>query len=81
MQEVVIDVVSDDAIELVIPSRHKRPLRGAVACLCCERANQPMDEDGCGICDRCLGLPVPASHAPDELETAPSLPSIAYHPY
>ena len=37
-------------------------------CLCCERADQPMDDDGCGICVACLGLPVSTGRAPDTLE-------------
>lgn len=68
MKEVVIDALSDDAVEIIVETRRKSPLRCAVVCLCCERADQPMDDDGCGICDVCLGLPVSTGRAPDTLE-------------
>ncbi|UDF29035.1 UNVERIFIED_ORG: hypothetical protein LHK14_16165 [Roseateles sp. XES5] len=58
MKESVINVVSDDAVEIIAPGRRKDRLPCPVICLCCERADQPMDDDGCGICDVCLGLPV-----------------------
>ena len=53
----VVGVVSDDAVEISVPAGSERR-RYSAACLCCRRADQPMDDDGCGICDTCLGLPV-----------------------
>ena len=58
MKEFIINVVSDDAMEILVPDRRKDRPPCPVICLCCERADQPMDDDGCGICDACLGLPV-----------------------
>jgi hypothetical protein len=68
MKEVVIDVVPDDAIEIMMPTGHERRLRCSVVCLCCQRSDQPMDDDGCGICDACLGLPLRATDDRDGLE-------------
>ena len=61
MKNVVINIASDDAVEILAPTRSPSRSRCAVVCLCCERAGQPMDDDGCGICDACLGLPVGAT--------------------
>ena len=68
MKEFVIDLVSDDTVEISVPDRRKRGFSGAAVCVCCQRADQPMDDDGCGICDVCLGLPVRATDGPDGLE-------------
>lgn len=73
MKDVVIHVVSDDAIEIMMPAGREGRSRCSVVCLCCQRADQPMDDDGCGICDACLGLPVRATDDPNGLEfPAPS---------
>lgn len=56
MKEIVNNVVSDAAIEIILPPRAKSRVRCLAVCLCCEQADQPMDDDGCGICDACLGL-------------------------
>ncbi|MCO5138061.1 MULTISPECIES: hypothetical protein [unclassified Shinella] len=73
MKEFVTNAASDDAMEIMVPARSKGRLRCAAVCLCCERADQPMDDDGCGICDVCLGLPVRTMDDPDGLEIpAPS---------
>jgi len=74
MKEFVIDLVSDDTVEISVPHRRKRDFSGAAVCVCCQRADQPMDDDGCGICDACLGLPVRATDGPDGLEF-PDAPS------
>lgn len=68
MKEVVTNIVSDDKIEIMMPRRSKNRLRCSVVCLCCKRADQPMDDDGCGICDTCLGLPVRTTDDRDGLE-------------
>jgi hypothetical protein len=46
---------SSPKIEILAPP-HMRP-QETVVCLCCQRywPMQLMDEDGCGICDECLG--------------------------
>lgn len=61
MKNVVINIASDDAVEILAPTRTPSHRRCSVVCLCCERVDQPMDDDGCGICDACLGLPVGAT--------------------
>ena len=63
-----VNLVSDDAVEIVMPPRNASHVRCAVVCLCCERAGMPMDDDGCGICDACLGLPLPTVDDRDGLE-------------
>lgn len=68
MKEVVIEALSDDAMEIMMESGRRSPLRCMAVCLCCDRADQPMDDDGCGICDVCLGSPVSAGRAPNGLE-------------
>ncbi|WP_200943787.1 MULTISPECIES: hypothetical protein [unclassified Rhizobium] len=73
MKEFVIDIVSNDEAEIVVPSGNRGRLRCSVVCLCCERADQPMDDDGCGICDACLGLPLRTTDASDGLEF-PAMP-------
>lgn len=67
MRKFVINVVPDGMVEIVVPSK-SRDRRSSIVCLCCERAGQPMDHDGCGICDVCLGSPLPAPHGSDGLE-------------
>ncbi len=42
MKELVINIVSDDMAEIVVPSGHNGRLRCSVVCLCCERPDQPM---------------------------------------
>ena len=73
MKDVSIDVAAGDGMEIRVPHRSKARLRCQVVCLCCERADQPMDDDGCGICDTCLGLP--ASPMDD-----PERPNVGAHP-
>lgn len=77
MQESVINIVSTDAVEILVPSGNKGRLRCSVVCLCCERADQPMDDDGCGICDACLGLPIRATDASDGLESPTPSPHLS----
>lgn len=64
MKKFVIEVVSDDAIE-ILPGRSGSDVCSSAVCLCCERADQPMDDDGCGICDTCLGLSVRMTDRPE----------------
>lgn len=61
MKDITINLVLDHAMEIVAPNRGKVGDQCSVVCLCCEGADQPMDDDGCGICDGCLGLPARAS--------------------
>ena len=65
MKEFVVKVVPDEAIEIVLPNRSAGGARCSVFCLCCGRTDRPMDDDGCGICDICIGLPLRATDDPD----------------
>lgn len=71
MKKIAIDVISDDAVEIMMPVGSDRWQRKAV-CLCCQRANQAMEEDGCGICDACLGVPFRTFDDQDDLEFSAS---------
>ncbi|MDG3578090.1 hypothetical protein P7F60_16970 [Rhizobium sp. YJ-22] len=44
----------DDTVEILPPERAAGRGGGKMACLCCQRERQSMDDDGCGICDDCL---------------------------
>lgn len=66
MKNLTINLILDDAVEIVTPKRGTLGNQSSVVCLCCEKADQAMDDDGCGICDECLGLPACTS---DDLET------------
>ena len=68
MRQFFENIESDDGIEIITPETRATDVRCSAVCLCCERADQPMDEDGCGICDACLGLPARANDNPDGLE-------------
>lgn len=74
---VVINNASNDAVEILAPRRSPSRNRCAVVCLCCDRADQPMDDDGCGICDVCLGLPVGATSDLGGLELSALSPHFA----
>ncbi|MGG6898559.1 hypothetical protein [Rhizobium sp. BR 315] len=78
MKEIVVNVVSGHALEIMMPVASERQ-RCSVLCLCCQRADQPMDDDGCGICDACLGLPVRAKEIEMALNSRP-LPPIYRSP-
>lgn len=54
--ETIPDILPEDTLEILPPAPRRRKRENAVVCLCCERVSQPMDDDGCGICDECLGL-------------------------
>jgi len=67
------DMAFDDGIEIIGPSDVNAGSRRSAVCLCCERSDQPRDDDGCGICDACLGMPARAIDNPDGFEfPAPS---------
>ena len=57
MKKFVINIVPDDAVEIFGPTGSVGRSTCSLTCLCCERADQPMDDDGCGICNTCLGVP------------------------
>ncbi|AOF93076.1 hypothetical protein BSY16_4687 (plasmid) [Sinorhizobium sp. RAC02] len=73
MQEIAIDILSDDAVEITLP---RRCFGGSqpVVCACCGQAGQPMDDDGCGICDACLETPVQVLTHPDDLDLSDTFP-------
>jgi hypothetical protein len=55
MADQVADNLFDGTID-ILPPEEPPDEPEARACLCCRRKGRPMDEDGCGICDECLGL-------------------------
>jgi hypothetical protein len=71
------DIASDEGIEIISPPQRKAGSRCSAVCLCCQRTDQPMDDDGCGICDACLGLPARAADNPDGLEFPTTLPHLS----
>lgn len=73
MRDVVSSVEVGNMFEIMAPDKSERRDQCSTVCLCCERADQPMDDDGCGICDACLGLPVRGPDILDGLE--PHVPS------
>jgi hypothetical protein len=76
MREIAIDVLSDDAVEITLPRRGCNASQ-PVVCACCSKAGQPMDEDGCGICDSCLETPVQVSGHPDDLDFSATFPHLS----
>lgn len=74
MREFSINVVSDDAVEIVAPEAKETGFRCSNVCLSCKRADQPMDDDGCRICDACLGSSLRSVEARDGLEFQPLSP-------
>ncbi len=77
MRQFFKDIASDDGIEIITPKKRETGTRCSAICFCCERSDQPMDDDGCGICDTCLGLPARAVADPDGLEFPPALPHLS----
>ena len=61
MTEIPIDILFDDAAEILLPRQCGKGARRAAACVCCGLAGQAMDDDGCGICDACLDAPLQAT--------------------
>ncbi|MCR6502885.1 hypothetical protein MUO32_28060 [Shinella sp. CPCC 101442] len=68
MTEISIDILFDDAAEILPPPPCGNAARQAAVCVCCGRAGQLMDDDGCGICDACLDAPLQATGNPDGLD-------------
>jgi hypothetical protein len=76
MREIAIDILSDDAVEIA-PPRRCYGARQPVVCACCGEAGQPMDDDGCGICDACLETPLHVSSCPDGLDLSATFPHLS----
>ncbi|EYR83768.1 hypothetical protein SHLA_23c000190 [Shinella sp. DD12] len=76
MMNLAISAELDDAVEIVVPASGNVDNRCSVVCLCCEKTGQRMDDDGCGICDDCLGLPAHASDDLDALEFPTPIPHL-----
>ena len=77
MRQFFENIADDEGIEIIIPEKKTRGSLCSAVCLCCEQADQPMDDDGCGICDACLGLPARAIDNPDGLEFPNALPHLS----
>ena len=77
VKKILIDVALNDAVEILAPTRSARLTLCKIVCLCCERADQPMDDDGCGICDACLDAPLQATGNPDGLDFPDAFPHLS----
>lgn len=77
MRQFFENIAPDDGIEIITPGTRATGARCSVVCLCCERSDQPMDDDGCGICDKCLGVPARAIDNPDGIEFPKDLPHLS----
>jgi hypothetical protein len=71
------DSAPEDGIEIICPPGVKAGSQCSAVCLCCQRPDQPMDDDGCGICDACLGMPARAVDNPDGPEFPGALPHLS----
>lgn len=78
MRQFFEDIALDDGIEIISPPDRKAGSRCAVICLCCQRSDQSMDDDGCGICDTCLGTRARAANNPDGLEFPDALSHLTF---
>lgn len=76
MRRILEDITPDDGIEIISPLKSKAGSRCSAVCLCCQRSDQPMDDDGCGICDACLGAPARAADNPDGSVSPNALPHL-----
>lgn len=77
MTEIPIDILFDDAAEILLPRQCGKGARRAAACVCCGLAGQAMDDDGCGICDACLDAPLQATGNPDGLDFPDAFPHLS----
>ncbi len=68
MKTNAIKTIFYGAAESLLPRRCGYGGRLAVACICCGRLDQPIDDDGCGICDACLDAPLQVTSNPDGLD-------------
>ncbi len=48
------ELIASHEVEILPPERDQRVGDGPGACLCCGRFQSFMDDDGCGICEKCL---------------------------
>jgi len=78
MRQFFEDIAPDDGIEIISPPGRKTDSRCSVICLCCHRSDQSMDDDGCGICDTCLGAPARAADNADGLELHDDLSHLSF---
>lgn len=76
MKDVAIGILLDGATE-IMPPRRCAPAGRALVCACCGESGQPMDDDGCGICDACLDAPLQATGNPDGLDFPDALPHLS----
>ncbi|WP_439630858.1 hypothetical protein [Shinella sp.] len=76
MTEIPIDILFDDAAQILLPPQCGNAARQAAACVCCGHAGQAMDDDGCGICDACLDAPLQATGNTDGLDFSDIFPHL-----
>jgi hypothetical protein len=48
------ELIASHEVEILPPERDQRVGDGPGPCLCCGRFQSFMDDDGCGICEKCL---------------------------
>lgn len=77
MKTIPIDTLFDAAAEIMLPRRCDQVGGPAAACICCGQVDQPMDEDGCGICDACLDAPLQMTGNPDGLDFPDAFPHLS----
>jgi len=77
MKEMITDNLFDEEAEIMLP-RHCGKVGGlAAVCVCCGRAGQAIDDDGCGICNTCLDAPLQATRTPDGLDFPAAFPHLS----
>lgn len=76
MKTIPTNILFEPAAEIVLPHRCGNAAQPAGGCICCGRADQPMDDDGCGICDACLDAPLQAAGNPDGLDFPDCFPHL-----
>lgn len=78
MKTIAIDILFDDAAEIMLPRRCAKATGQAAACICCGKADQAMDADGCGICDACLNAPLHLACNLDDLDFSEAFPNLSH---
>lgn len=77
MKTIPIDTLFGDAAGIMEPRRCGKAARQAAVCICCGKAGQAMDDDGCGICDVCLDAPLQVTGNPEGLDFAAAFPHLS----
>ncbi len=76
MKKNAIDILFNDAVDIMLPRRCGKAAVPAAVCVCCGQAGRAMDDDGCGICETCLDAPLQATVNPDGLDFPAAFPHL-----